>query len=354
MIAAALLLQAALTIGVPGPPGSVEYLALRLAQAEGHFAAEGLTVTLRPARAETAAAETMAQGRLDLAATSLDGAIKLGHVKGAPPRLVFGLSRAPAVALLVRATGAEEIRTPADLVGKKVGIPAPGTPEHTHLLSLLAHANVPAQRVQLESLGDARLAQAIASGAVAAGMIGEPWATRLLADGQARALADLRQPDGAKTWLGADTVHAAVWAPAESRLGAAELVALDRALLKAVARLRSAPAAELAERLGHAVTGEPADWAARLAAARGVLLPDGVVSAETLEASVKLLRQRTPLPAKVILPSDLGDLIAAEPLRKARGRRGEWQGEVSRWPCEVSRRRAERNGNAVETTAPGR
>ena len=40
-------------------------------------------------------------------------------------------------------------------------------------------------------------------------MIGEPWATRLLAGGEVRALADLRRPDGAKTWLGADTVHAA-------------------------------------------------------------------------------------------------------------------------------------------------
>ncbi len=320
MIAAVLLLQAALTIGVPGPPGSVEYLALRLAQAEGHFANEGLTVTLRPVRAETTAAETMGKAQLDLAATSLDAAIKLGHVNGAPPRLVFGLSRTPAVALLVPATGAGEIRGLADLVGKKVGIPAPGTPEHTHLLALLAHADVPAARVQIESLGDSRLAQAIASGAVAAGMIGEPWATRLVAEGQARALADLRVPEGAKTWLSADTVHAALWARAEPRIGVPTLVALDRALLKAVARLRSAPAAELASLLGQSVTGEPGDWAARLTAARGVLLPDGVVSTETLEESVKLLRQRTPVPAKVILPRRLGDLIAADPLREALAR----------------------------------
>jgi ABC-type nitrate/sulfonate/bicarbonate transport system substrate-binding protein len=47
VLAALFLLQTALTLGMPGAAASPEYLALQVARAEGHFAAEGLQVTLR-------------------------------------------------------------------------------------------------------------------------------------------------------------------------------------------------------------------------------------------------------------------------------------------------------------------
>src|SRR5262245_30414155 len=127
-----LLLQTTLTITVAGPLGSPEYLPLRIAEAEGYFADEGLRVSLRTVRAEAGAAEALGRGQSDLAATSLDAALRFGHVQGAPPRLAFGLTRAAPVALLVPAGQKDTIRTVQDLVGKTVGIPAPGTPEHGH------------------------------------------------------------------------------------------------------------------------------------------------------------------------------------------------------------------------------
>jgi hypothetical protein len=51
-----------------------------------------------------------------------------------------------------------------------------------------------------------------------------------------------------------------------------------------------------------------------------VLVRDGWVSVDVLEESLKLAKERAPLPAKVLMPRRLSDLIASEPLKKALGR----------------------------------
>jgi len=320
VLAALFLLQTALTLGMPGAGASPEYLAIQVARADGHFAAEGLQVSVRSLAGEGGAAKELGDGRVDLAATSLEEALRQGHAKGgAPPRLVFGLSHVAPVALLVPAAQAGAIRTPADLDGKTVGIPAPGSPEHGLLVTLLTRARVPLARVKIHGMGGRGLAQAIAAGTVAGAMIGEPWATDLVRDGAAVVLADFRQPGAGAALLGDETVHAAVFAPAQSKLGVAELAAVDRALLRAVERVRTASPDELARRLGDAA-GRAQEWPARLAAARAVLVRDGWVSVEVLEASLKLAKHRAALPAKVLMPRRLSDLIATEPLRQALGR----------------------------------
>jgi len=101
MIAGLMLLHATLAISVAGPATSPEYLPLHVASAEGYFAEEKLDVTVDTARAGAAAAQALARGHAALAATSLDTALSLGHVSGMPPRLIFGLTAAPPVVLLV-------------------------------------------------------------------------------------------------------------------------------------------------------------------------------------------------------------------------------------------------------------
>ncbi len=146
MIAWLVLLQASLTIAVAGPPTSPEYLPLHVAQAEGLFTAQQIAVTLRSTRSDAAAAEMLAAGQAQLAATSLDTALRLGGTEGVPPRLVWALTAAPPVALLVAPGRADTIRSAADLVGQTVAIPAPGTAEDQALGLLLARAGVAMHR----------------------------------------------------------------------------------------------------------------------------------------------------------------------------------------------------------------
>ncbi|HEX5528523.1 MAG TPA: ABC transporter substrate-binding protein, partial [Methylomirabilota bacterium] len=168
MIAWLVLLQTSLTIAVAGPITSPEYLPLHVAQADGHFAAQHLAVTLRPMRSDAGAAEALGLGQAQLAATSLDAALRLGHVDGAPPRILWGLTAAAPVALLVNPERAESIRSAADLLGLTVAVPAPGTAEDQTLGLLLARAGVPPSRVTLRSLGERGAVRALESGEAAA------------------------------------------------------------------------------------------------------------------------------------------------------------------------------------------
>ena len=298
----------ALTIGVAGPATSAEYLPLRLAAAEGLFAAEGAAVTLRTFPSEAAAAEALAKGQVDLAATSVDAALRLGHVRGAPPRLVLGLTAAPPVALLVASGVRQEVRELAHLAGRTVGIPAPGTPEAEALTWLLERAKLGPPRTTTQSRGERALATALASGELPAGVLGDPWASRLLQEG-AVALADLRRRDEVKRWLGADVVHAAIFTRAGVTPPAAELGAIRRAVARAIARLREAEPEALAGALQGAVVGLPEDWRARVLGAREIYLADGRVTAEGLETALQLAERRAPLPAAVKMPWRLRSLL---------------------------------------------
>src|SRR6266851_3657986 len=293
MIAWLVLLQTALTIAVAGPPTSPEYVPLHVAQADGLFTAQQLSVTLRSTRSDAAAAEMLATGQAQLAATSLDAALRLGGTEGVPPRLVWALTAAPPVALLVAPGRVDTIRSAADLAGQTVAIPAPGTTEDQALGLLLARAGVPMHRVKVLSLGERGVARALEGGEVAAGVLGEPHVSRLVEGGKAVIAVDLRT---------AKDAAAALFARAGAEPPAATIRALRAALQAAVGRTISAEPAALQTTLPSAVIGSPADFALRLRSARDLFLADGRVPAETLERSLELLRARAPLPAKVKLP----------------------------------------------------
>lgn len=340
---AALLLQATLTIGVAGPVTAPEYLSVRLAEAAAATTEGGRRpLALRTFRSTVDAAEALAAGRVDLVATSLDAALRVGHVQGAPPRLVFGLTAAPPVVLLTPAGKQDQVRTPADLAGKTVGITAPGTAEAEALSALLARVGVTPDRVRITSFGERLLARAVAAGEVDAALIGDPWATRLVGEGQAIVVADFRRPDEAARWLGKESVHAAVFVAATSRLDAAELIPVARALLVAQRRIRSAPAADLAESFGGSVVGDREDFALRVEGARALFLPDGVVSPEALEASIDLVQARARLPVVVKLPR-LDRLLFLEPLRRAQEALGRGAGLSS--PQRARSRRVASTGS---------
>ncbi len=302
MTAAGLGLWAAITIAVAGPATSPEYLPLHVALAEGYFAQEKLEVTLKVEQSESDAALALAGGRADVAATSLDAAYRLGHVKGAPPLLLFGLTAAAPVAIVVSPHHKDTLRSPADLRGQPVGLPGAGTPEQAMLATILSRAGVKIHQVPLQSFSNRALAGALEQGLVAAGVMADPWVTRLVQERGAFSLADLRTRSDAARWLGAETVHAAVFVRPDGRPDDQELAALCRALLRAVVKVTSAPAESLASVLPSSVTGQAGDFPLRVAGARESYLPSGRVTKDMLKASLAQARERSPLPAAVKLP----------------------------------------------------
>jgi NitT/TauT family transport system substrate-binding protein len=307
-----ILLLQALTVAVSGPPSSPEYLPLRVAEAEGYFAREGLDVTLRTTRAEVGAAEALAQGQADLAATSLEALLRFGTRQDIP-KLVFGLTAAPPVALVVAAQ-AGTAQSVEKLAGLRIGLAAPGAPEHTWLLGILARAGVSPTHVELISLGTRGLALALDAAEVHAGVVHEPALTRLLAEGRVTLLSDLRSPAAAAAAMGADTVNAAVFARPGRLPAGRDLAAFARALLAAEERIRTATPSVLAARLGNRTLGPADEFDVRLRATRDIHLPGGRVTADQLRHTIGLIQAHQPLPARIKLPRP-EDMLHLEPLR---------------------------------------
>ena len=292
-----------LVLAVSGPPTSPEYLPIRVAEAEGYFAAEGLAVTVRTTRAESGAAEALAQGQADLAATTLEAMLRFGfRAASQAPRLVFGLSAAPPVALIVGASHTGTVRSIEDLSALRVGVTTPGAPEHAWFGWLLARSGMSVAQVSVRSLGSRGLVAAIDSGDVHVALVHEPTATRLLSQGRAKLLADFRSPRAVVETLGTSTVNAAVFARADRRPPDRDLFAIARALRKAEQRIRNGDPQEVAARLPTQVVGEPEEFMARLATSRSLYLPDGVVSADQVQQTIAIIRAHTPLPQSVRIP----------------------------------------------------
>jgi NitT/TauT family transport system substrate-binding protein len=312
---ALIVLLQALTLAVSGPATSSEYLPIRVAEAEGYFAAEGLAVTVRTTRAESGAAEALAQGQADVAATTLEAILRFGlrATTNQAPRLLFGLTAAPPVALLVAGPHADAVRSIEDLSAMRVGVTTPGAPEHAWFGWLLARAGMSIAQVRVRSLGERGLVAAIDSGEIHVALVPDPMASQLLSQGRAKLLADFRTPRAAATVLGSSTVNAAVFTRADRRALDRELTALVRALRKAEQRIRTGEARDLAGRLPTRVVGEFADFEARLAASRMLYLPYGFVSADQLQQTIAIIRAHTPLPQSVKIPRPEDMLLQVKP-----------------------------------------
>jgi ABC-type nitrate/sulfonate/bicarbonate transport system substrate-binding protein len=298
-----IVLAQTLVLAVSGPATSPEYFPIRVAEAEGYFAGEGLAISVRTTRAESGAAEALAQGQADFAATTLEAVLRFGLRATSPaPRLVFGLTAAPPVALLVAARHVDTVRSIEDLSALRVGVTTPGAPEHAWFGWLLARAGLSVAQVSVTSLGARGLATAVDAGDVHVGLVPEPTATQLLGRGRAKLLADFRTPRAAADTLGSGTVNAAVFTRADRRPADRDLAGLARALRKAVQRIRTAEARELGGKLATRVVGEPDDFEARVATARTLFLSDGAVSVDQVQQSIAIIRAHTPLPQSVKIP----------------------------------------------------
>ena len=316
MIVGLIALLQALTVAVSGPPTSTEYLPVRVAIAEGYFTREGLDVTLKTTRAEIGAAEALAQGQVDLAVTSLEAMLRFGlRPKTPAPRLIFGLTAAPPVAIVVAAEP-RLVHGIEDLAGLRIGLSSTGAPEHTWLLAILAKARIQAGQAEIVGLGARGVAAGIEAGEIQAAVLGDPVAARLVDEGRGVLLADLRTADVAATTLGVPTVNAAVFVRRDRKLRDSELAGFVRALLAAEERIRTGEADTLAAKLPAPAVGPGEQFGNRLRSARDLYLPRGEVSTEAVEHTIAMIRAHMPLPVLVTVPKP-SELVHSEPLRRA-------------------------------------
>jgi ABC-type nitrate/sulfonate/bicarbonate transport system substrate-binding protein len=316
---------AELVVSVGGPADDLAFLPVHAAAALGTFEAEGLQVTLRRAKHPTGAAAALRDREAAIAVTTLDQAIQGLWVRNLPARVLVAHTRAPALALLVAAGARETVRGLADLRGRVVAIPGPGTTGHLVLATLLQRARVDPWRVDVRSVAGAALPGPLAAGEIAAAMVEEPWASRLIEAGRATVLVDFRRPEETARILGGPFYEVASIArapappaPAKPRGGTsprpgapeppgppdAVLAAFARAVTRVQAWLATAPPDAVIDRLPEPLVRDRPRLAAALAALRGTYVPDGLATDAGLEATLRVLRAGSPWPHTVRVGPD--------------------------------------------------
>lgn len=181
-------------IAVPGP-GNLLFLPVTLARKIGADIAEGFEFDIRYVGGGPQAFQEMLDRNTDFSAGGF-AALGLQKSNGRPVVCIAPLTRVPAYTLLVRKQLERSVKSIRDLTGKVVGVKGhvPGGRSTSQLFAefVLKEGGLGPDRVNFVSVGQSYDSQqaALVSGTVDAIMGDEPFASRLVKEKSAFALAD--------------------------------------------------------------------------------------------------------------------------------------------------------------------
>lgn len=165
--------QTTVTVAV-GP--IVDLAPIHVGLARRYFSREGLTLELRNFDSEVAAAEALASGGIDVAAGNY-AAFFATRAAGVDLRIVGEASTATPGSVTVVAPPGSAIRGPADLAGKKIGVPAlHGTPRLIVDAALKTAGADPAT-VRYVAVALPDMGAALSDGSIDAAYLVEPFVT---------------------------------------------------------------------------------------------------------------------------------------------------------------------------------
>jgi len=178
------------------------YLSAKLTEQLGYFKAQGLDVQLSDEPAGVDAETAMLAGQVDGVVGFYDHNIDL-QGKGKQTESVVQLQQAPGEVELCRSDVADQIRSPADWKGRKLGVTGLGSSTNFLTKYLAVHNGLSVTDITSVAVeaGQTFIA-AMQHKQIDCGMTTEPTISALLGSGQAKVLIDMRTPDGAKAALG--------------------------------------------------------------------------------------------------------------------------------------------------------
>ncbi|WP_017934601.1 ABC transporter substrate-binding protein [Nocardioides sp. Iso805N] len=186
-----------------GATPSLSGLGLRLAMENGQFDKAGLKVDPVPNQTANAAIPALLNGQIQIAQVDTLTML-LAAAKGLPIRIVAGASEQASngeagtmtqASLLVRPDS--DIKTPKDLVGRKVAVPAIKTQTWMNISALVDAAGGDSTKVQFVEVPPDQMLDLLAKGTVDAVDVNEPLGSAAIASGKARLLNNADAP-GAK------------------------------------------------------------------------------------------------------------------------------------------------------------
>jgi NitT/TauT family transport system substrate-binding protein len=193
------------TVGVAGSSSMIALLAFNVARTKNFIKNRGIDLNVIDFGAGSKGVQAFVTGDVDFVLATAEHSIEL-RSRGIPAKSVVALSVAPGIALLVAKPYLSSYKDVTDLVGKNVGVTAPGSAAQTFLNFFLRSKGVNPKDVSVLGVG-------AAGGAVAAIQTGgqlqalvnyDPVISMLEQSGAAQVVIDLRDLKKSRELLGTD------------------------------------------------------------------------------------------------------------------------------------------------------
>jgi NitT/TauT family transport system substrate-binding protein len=257
------------------------YLPLTLAERLGYFKDEGLSVQISDLRGGSEALAALMGGSVDMVTGFYEHTIR-ARAQGKHLVMVTLFDRYPGLVLMVGRKHWNEVRSIKDLVGKPVGVTAPGSSTDQLVKYLLRQNNLHPQSIPVLTAGTSTMLAALEQDRVWAGVTVDPLASKLEGDGIAKALYDTRTEQGTFEIFGGP------W-PAGGFYTSAEFIQQNRSLVQSMVNagvrtlryLQEHSAEEIAAAMPESFwAGNRDQYVAFLRANLAMYSPDGLMPTE--------------------------------------------------------------------------
>jgi NitT/TauT family transport system substrate-binding protein len=254
------------------------YLPLTLANQLGYFKDEGLSVNISDLRGGSEALAAMMGGSVDMVTGFYEHTIR-ARAQGKHLVMVALFDRYPGLVLMVGKQHINQVHTIKDLVGKPVGVTAPGSSTDQLVKYILRQNNLDPQSIPVVTGGIATMLAALEQDRVWAGVTVDPLASRLERDGIAKVLYDTRTEKGTLDIFGGPWPAGGFYTTAEFIQEHPRIVqSMVNAGVRALRYLKEHSAEEVAAAMPESFwAGDRNQYIASLRSNVGMYSPDGLM-----------------------------------------------------------------------------
>jgi NitT/TauT family transport system substrate-binding protein len=257
------------------------YLPLTLADQLGYFKDEGLSVQISDLRGGSEALAALLGGSVDMVTGFYEHTIR-ARSQGKHLVMVALFDRFPGLVLMVGREHLKDVQTIKDLIGKPVGVTAPGSSTDQLVKYILRQNNLEPQSIPVVTGGTQTMIAALEQNRVWAGVTVDPVASKLERDGIAKVLYDTRTEKGTIDIFGGPWPAGGFYTTTEFVEQHREVVqSMVKAGVRALEYLRTHSPEEVAAKMPEAFwAGDRNQYVASLRASLAIFSPDGLMPAE--------------------------------------------------------------------------
>ncbi len=269
--------------------GLMVQLPWQVALGQKYFEEQGLDPTGLNFDTGTKSIAALIGGSADFAANALEHAIK-AKVQGKDLVYVFAGTRLPGWGLAASTAKKSEIKTFADLRGKTVGVSGIGAASHVLLNYVLLKNGVDPKDVKVIATGVSAMPSAMEGGKIDAGMLGEPFFSRMIARGTAFSMGNMSTLKDTRDILGGEYAFAgAITRPDVIQKRPHVVQKVVNALVKAANFIQTRSPEEITSAIPQDLVGDRAVMIETIRHSKEVFSPGGMLSQNAVDTVVKTL-----------------------------------------------------------------